>query len=242
MEATHRCVVCQGADVLFWALFPSCRCVPSSQMDAVKQLNDACFPSWALTLAAVYMQGDRQTSRNTCALIFVWVLQHSNLDTHKWKFVSFEMRYRRYGENFQFENYNRCVLGCDMVLYSTKYSSKKDYVLFLMVYWGWYMKYLLRNSPISSVIYNIFVEFNISRLTITNCWKQFRKVTVAGLFNQFKSSYTLIVPVFSSWCLMLTNQGSFFRLCTWCDCKVSCWSRMRRHKRSRFRQPEQVEA
>ena len=139
MEATHHCVVCQGADVLFWALFPSCCCVPSSQMDAVKQLNDACFPSWAPTLAAVYMQGDRLTSRNTCALILVWVPQRSTLDTHKWKFVSFEMRYGWYGEDFQLENYNLSVLDCAMVFYSTKYSisqSKKEYVLFSMVYWG----------------------------------------------------------------------------------------------------------
>lgn len=47
---------------LFLAPFPSCHGVPSSQMDAVRQVNDACFPSWALTIAAVYMQSNRQTS------------------------------------------------------------------------------------------------------------------------------------------------------------------------------------
>lgn len=70
----------QGADVLFLWLFsspsPSCFGVPSSQMDAVRQLNDACFPSLALAAAAVYMQSRRQTSCKTHVLIYVGALRN----------------------------------------------------------------------------------------------------------------------------------------------------------------------
>lgn len=48
-----------------FAAFWSCHGVPSSQMDAVKRLNDACFPSWALAIVAVYMQSNRQASCNS---------------------------------------------------------------------------------------------------------------------------------------------------------------------------------
>lgn len=65
------------ADVLFFVIFPpplSCFGVPSSQMDAVRQPNDACFPSLALAAAAVYMPSRRQTSCKTRVLIYVGVL------------------------------------------------------------------------------------------------------------------------------------------------------------------------
>lgn len=86
-EAT-LCCVSQGADVwvllFFWggffSSFPSCHGVPSSQMDAVKQLNDACFPLLALAIAAVYMQSGRQTSCNPHKLIYIWALcNHINI-------------------------------------------------------------------------------------------------------------------------------------------------------------------
>lgn len=55
---------------------PSCFGVPSSQMDAVRQLNDACFPSLALAAEAVYMQSRRQTSCKTHVLIYVGALRN----------------------------------------------------------------------------------------------------------------------------------------------------------------------
>lgn len=69
----------QRADVLFLCFSPpspSCFGVPSSQMDAVRQLNDACFPSLALAAAAVYMQSRRQTSCKTHVLIYVGALRN----------------------------------------------------------------------------------------------------------------------------------------------------------------------
>ena len=83
-------------------------------------------------------------------------------------------------------------------------------------------------------------DYGISRLTITNSWKQCRKVTIADSFTQFekKKSCTLISPAFSSLCLVQTSQCSNFWLCIWCDCKVSSWSRLRL-KSSWFRQPEE---
>lgn len=65
---------------IFLSTFPSCHRVSSSQMDAVKQHNDACSPSWVLAIAAVYMQSNRRTSCNTHphahtqTLIYIWVL------------------------------------------------------------------------------------------------------------------------------------------------------------------------
>lgn len=34
-------------------------------MDAVEQLNEACFPQWALDIAAVYMRSNSQASCDT---------------------------------------------------------------------------------------------------------------------------------------------------------------------------------
>lgn len=45
----------------FVLFFSSCHGVPSSQMDAVKQLNDACFPLLAVAIAAVHMQRQAAT-------------------------------------------------------------------------------------------------------------------------------------------------------------------------------------
>lgn len=75
----HTTVLCvSGSRCLFFFFFfspfPSCHGVPSSQMDAVKQLNDACFPSLAVAIAAVYMQSSRQTSCNTHTLSYVGAL------------------------------------------------------------------------------------------------------------------------------------------------------------------------
>lgn len=58
-EVTHCSVVCDREVKLFSIG------VPSFQMDTVKQLNDACFPSWVVAAAAVFMQSNRQTSCNT---------------------------------------------------------------------------------------------------------------------------------------------------------------------------------
>lgn len=65
IEVTHHRVMSVSEQMSFFSTFPCCQGVPSSQMDAVKQRNDACFPSWALAIAAVYMQSNSQTSCNT---------------------------------------------------------------------------------------------------------------------------------------------------------------------------------
>lgn len=78
-EAKHPCVGFSeqmSCFCVFPPLFPSCFGVPSSQMDAVRQLNDACFPSLALAAAAVYMQSRRQTSCKTHVLIYVGALRN----------------------------------------------------------------------------------------------------------------------------------------------------------------------
>lgn len=69
--SASRCLV-----FVFFPPSPSCFGVPSSQMDAVRQLNDACFPSLALAAAAVYMQSRRQTSCKTHVLIYVGALRN----------------------------------------------------------------------------------------------------------------------------------------------------------------------
>lgn len=72
----HSCVGFREQMSCFCYFSPplSCFGVPSSQMDAVRQPNDACFPSLALAAAAVYMQSRRQTSCKTHVLIYVGAL------------------------------------------------------------------------------------------------------------------------------------------------------------------------
>lgn len=55
---------------------PPCQCVLCSQIDAVRQLNDACLPSLAVAAAAVYMQNRGQMSCKTHVLIYVRAQSH----------------------------------------------------------------------------------------------------------------------------------------------------------------------